>query len=193
VADNDDLVGAEWLVVVDCQRAFGDRTSPWYTPGFEDMARNIARLLPIFTDRTVFTRFIPPADPVGSWKDYYSKWPFAQSSKAAPRWELVEPMVGSVTVDCPTFSKWGPALKTALGGDHRIVLCGVSTDCCVLGTAFAAIDDGATVRVVTDACTAEPALHQHALGLLARRAPQVVLVTTEEEVGRASTPQSTTA
>ncbi len=36
-----------------------------------------------------------------------------------------------------------------------MVLCGVSTDCCVLMTALAAVDDGVAVRVVADACAAK--------------------------------------
>ena len=35
---------------------------------------------------------------------------------------------------------------------ERLVLVGVSTDCCVLSTALAAADEGVSVRVVADAC-----------------------------------------
>ena len=66
------------------------------------------------------------------------------------------------------------------------MLCGVSTDCCVLATALAAIDAGAHVRVVADACAAEPALHRAALDLLARRSPQLRLSTVEAELAAAA-------
>ncbi len=64
-------------------------------------------------------------------------------------------------------------------------MCGVSTDCCVLATALAAVDGGAHVRVVADACAAKSAeIHEQALQIMAARAPQLALVTTAGECSR---------
>nr|WP_315970907.1 isochorismatase family protein [Streptomyces sp. PBH53] len=55
-------------------------------------------------------------------------------------------------LDTATFGKWTPELAARTGPDGRLVLAGVSTDCCVLSTALAAADAGAEVLVVADAC-----------------------------------------
>jgi len=39
------------------------------------------------------------------------------------------------------FSKWGPEPRRLTGLADAIVLCGVSTECCVLATALAAVDE----------------------------------------------------
>lgn len=75
-------------------------------------------------------------------------------------------------------------MKEALRGSRRLVLCGASTDCCVLGTAFAAIDEASKYGMVTDACAADPVLHEHDLAILARREPHVVLSVTDDEIQR---------
>jgi nicotinamidase-related amidase len=73
-----------------------------------------------------------------------------------------------------------------VGAEPDLVLCGLSTDCCVLATALAAIDAGARVRVVADACAAEPALHDAALAILRRRTPQLTLTTVADELSVAA-------
>jgi nicotinamidase-related amidase len=174
----------EWLVVVDAQRAFAEPTSPWRTPGFDAIANSIERLIRHFDGRVAFTRFVPPERPSGSWADYYDRWAFARAPGAQRLWELVEPWRGRPTVDLPTLSKWGPPLRAAVGGSDRIAICGVSTDCCVLATALGAADDGAHVRVVHDACAAQPELHRAALEILRARSPLVTLATVDELAAR---------
>ena len=86
-------------------------------------------------------------------------------------------------VDTHTFSKWRPEMRARCAGDAAVVLCGVSTDCCVLMTALAAVDDGAHIRVVDDACAAKTAEdHARALAIMATRAPQLRIVTVAEEL-----------
>ena len=165
----------DWLVVIDMQNAFAQPDSPWFTPSFEAAAGNIAALLPLYGERVRFTRFVPPARIAGSWEAYYAKWQFAVKPNDPAIWELVEPWRGQPSVDSHQFSKWGPALAWLADAGGSIVLCGVSTDCCVMATALAAVDDGAFVRVVADACGAKtPTIHQAALDLLAKRSPQLV-------------------
>jgi nicotinamidase-related amidase len=153
------LEAPDWLVVVDLQ------------------------LVPAFGERVVFTRFVPPRLVEGSWQAYYRRWAFAVREDAETLWDVVDPWRDAPSVASHTFSKWS-VVKDVLGGSRRVALCGVSTDCCILGTAFAAVDDGAEVSVVTDACTADPALHAHALAVLERRAPQLALTTVAEELRR---------
>ena len=73
-----------------------------------------------------------------------------------------------------------------LGGavSNSLVLAGVSTDCCVVSTALAAADAGATITVVTDACAGStPETHRAALDVRALYPPQITLATTDEVLG----------
>jgi nicotinamidase-related amidase len=172
-----------WLVAVDLQRAFADRGSPWFTPGVGSIAGIVADLVPQFGPRVIFTRFVPPREVEGSWRSYYEKWRFAAGTRDSDLWSVIEPWDRAVSVSSHTFSKWVPELQTLVGPHPTIVLCGVSTDCCILATAFAAVDGGAHVRVVADACTANtPELHEAALLTMRGRAPQLTVVTSKEEV-----------
>ncbi|MDO9379609.1 MAG: cysteine hydrolase [Nocardioidaceae bacterium] len=165
-----------WLVVVDMQEGF--RTGPWATPGFDALVPRVRALVDEHEDRVVFTRFVPPADPQGAWAAYYDAWPFALTAPAST-WDVVDGLdaAGRPTVDAPTFGKWGPALLEATGGSRDVVVCGVSTDCCVLSTVLAAVDDGASVGVVADACAGLDATsHRHALDVMALYAPAVRLL-----------------
>lgn len=169
-----------WLIVIDMQRIFGEPASPWHVPGFGQVHGKIDLLRHQFGNRVIFTRFVPPAAADGSWRAYYEKWPFAMAGTDDPHWQLTGPWQAEPTLDVSCFSKWNPELAGVVGDRAHLVLCGVTTDCCVLATCFAAIDHGATVTVVTDACAAIGELHQAALRVLADRDPQVRLTTSAQ-------------
>lgn len=173
---------ADWLVVVDWQPAFTHPDSAWYTSGIEAIADPIAALVPLFGDRVIFTRFLPPDELGGSWGSYYAKWPFAVASEAGWLWDVAAPFSGLPSVSSHRFSKWD-VLRPLLGAHPTVAMGGVTTDCCVLATALAAVDDGAHVRIVADGCAAKsPAIHDEALALLARRSPQLEIVTSDTEI-----------
>lgn len=68
----------------------------------------------------------------------------------------------------------GPTRRS--GG--RLVLAGVSTDCCVLSTALAAADAGIEVLVVADACAgADDDTHAKALQVLDLYRPLIRVTT----------------
>jgi nicotinamidase-related amidase len=166
-----------WLVVVDLQRVFGDPASGWYTPRFEEARAGIRRILPVFGDRVVHTRFVAPEHRAGAWLPYYEVWPFALVPDTDPLYELVdEPDPAHGVVTMTTFGKWGTQLEQATGGSREFVLTGVSTDCCVISTALPAADAGVHVRVATDACAgATDADHRRALDAMALYAPLIEL------------------
>ena len=169
-------------MAVDLQHAFVDPVSPWFTPTLRSTVDVIATLVPHYGSRVIFTRFVPPADISGSWRAYYDKWPFAVGTQDSELWSVIDPWKQATSVASHTFSKWVPDLHALVGAHPTIVLCGVSTDCCILATAFAAVDGGAHVRVVADACTAKtPAAHEAALAMMRARAPQLAIVTAQEE------------
>ncbi|WP_261783884.1 cysteine hydrolase family protein [Curtobacterium sp. TC1] len=171
-----------WLVVIDMQQVFTGE-SPWAAPRYDHAGVGIERLLPRFTGRTVFTRFVAPQRPRGAWVPYYREWPFALVPDADPLYALTEPFASAAgdrndpVVTEPTFGKWGTGLQAVVGDHPHLVLTGVSTDCCVLSTALAAADAGATVTVVADACAgASDADHERALDVMRLYAPLITVV-----------------
>ncbi|PZO57678.1 MAG: hydrolase [Leifsonia xyli] len=171
-----------WLVVIDMQQVFTGE-SPWAAPRYDHAGAGIERLLPRFTGRTVFTRFVAPQRPQGAWVPYYREWPFALVPGADPLYALTEPFASAAgdrndpVVTEPTFGKWGTGLQAVVGDHPHLVLTGVSTDCCVLSTALAAADAGATVTVVADACAgASDADHERALDVMRLYAPLITVV-----------------
>ncbi|MCL6668117.1 MULTISPECIES: cysteine hydrolase family protein [Streptomyces] len=176
------------LAVIDMQRVFAEPGSPWAAPRYAEAAAGVRRLLPAHRDRTVFTRFVAPARPEGAWRAYYDRWPFALQPPDAPLWELTEEFGGLATrvLDAPTFGKWNPSLAALAEPEGRLVLAGVSTDCCVLSTALAAADAGIDVRVAADACAgADDDAHARALHIMDLYRPLVTVTTVDELLAEA--------
>jgi nicotinamidase-related amidase len=172
------------LTVIDMQHVFADPDSPWATPRFAEAAEGVRRLLPAFGERVTFTRFLPPDRPTGAWRAYYDQWPFALQPPDAPLWQLTDDFATAArhVLDAPTFGKWTPELASLVGPESRLVLAGVSTDCCVLSTALAAADAGAEVLIAADACAgADDDSHTRALQIMDLYRP-LIRVTTVAEV-----------
>jgi nicotinamidase-related amidase len=172
------------LAVIDMQRFFAPG-QPWATPGFDGLIEPVGRLVGGFGDRVVFTRFTVPAQPQGSWVAYYRQWHQVTGPGTGHLADLVPPWAdrAAAAISKPTFSKWGPELAARLDDDGQLVLCGVSTDCCVLATALGAVDAGVSVRIAADACAGlDTAAHERALALLAGFAPQAVISSVDAEL-----------
>ena len=178
----------DWLLVIDMQPAFGSPNSPWFVPGYEGCAAKVAQLVDAFGDRVLFTRFVPPLDPRGSWRSFYAEHQFALDPQNRPLWELDPRWMGSPSVASHRFAKWHEAAPL-LPPNTELVMCGVATDCCVLGTAIEANDAGRTVRLVTDACAAvTDNLHDAAMTVLADRSGLLQLTDTNSEIALSSQP-----
>lgn len=175
------------LAVIDMQRVFAEPESPWAAPRFAEAAAGVRRLLPAYADRVAFTRFLAPAQPAGAWQDYYEQWPFALQPPDAQLWELADEFVeeAPLTVDATTFGKW-PCLAPHLGPGNRLILTGVSTDCCVLSTALAAADAGVEVLVAADACAgADDDSHAKALHVMDLYRPLIRVTSVAELLAEA--------
>ena len=182
--------GQATLAVIDMQRVFGDSGSLWFTPRFAEIVGPIQRLVDAYRPRVIFTRFVAPAVPAGAWRRYYEQWPFALQPPDARIYELVDEFAHepAPTVDATTFGKVGDELYEIVGGG-RLVLAGVSTDCCVLSTALAAADDGVLVQVVADACAGvNDESHAKTLDILRLYSPLVEVVSLDEAIRQAPGP-----
>ncbi|KUM68291.1 cysteine hydrolase family protein [Streptomyces griseorubiginosus] len=171
------------LAVIDMQRVFAEPDSPWAAPRYAEAAAGVLRLLPAFADRVTFTRFVAPAEPTGAWRAYYARWSFALQPPDAPLWRLTDDFADRAphVLDATTFGKWAPELAARVAPEGRLVLTGVSTDCCVLSTALAAADAGVETWVVSDACAGvDDDAHRKALDLMGMYGPLVRIVTVDE-------------
>ena len=151
--------GGDLLLVIDMQNAY-TADGPWTCP---NMARATEQIIALIESgrfsEVVFTRFDAPQDPVGTWKDYN----VINREVNEDEWmnEMV-PELASYLTQYSVFSKSTyssmtvPEIReaaeqcTARGGS--VVLTGVVSECCVLSTAFEAIDLGCPVIYITDAC-----------------------------------------
>jgi nicotinamidase-related amidase len=182
------MTGAPWLAVIDMQRVFAEPDSPWLAPRFAEIVGPVKQLVEAFGQRVTFTRFIAPDVPVGAWRRYYEQWPFALQPPDSRIYELVDdfapdPAAGGPALAATTFGKWGPELARSVGSG-RLVLAGVSTDCCVLSTALAAADAGVGVQVVADACAGiNDDSHDKALDILRLYGPLIEVVRLADVAG----------
>lgn len=172
-----------WLTIIDMQRVFAHPGSDWFTPRFDETIAPILELLPGFGDHVVYTRFVAPTVPVGSWRAYYDQWPAELVGPQHPMYQIVDdltPRPGTTVLDATTFGKWNPELAATIGtpgAPGEMVLTGVATDCCVLSTAVAAADAGVHVRVVAEACAGlTDESHHKALDILSGYAPMIEVV-----------------
>jgi nicotinamidase-related amidase len=182
---------AAWLAVIDMQRIFATPGSVWLTPRFAEVIGPVRTLVGAFGPRVAWTRFLAPAEPAGRWVDYYRRWPSALLPPSAPEWDIVDELAdlssaGGLHVDATTFGKWTPELAAAVGPAGRLVLAGVSTDCCVLSTALAAADAGVAVQVVRDACAGvDDESHERALATMALYGPLIEVISLADVTGGA--------
>ena len=167
------------LALIDLQKIFADPGSGWATPDFQRVVEPTRELIKQFTPDVVFTRFIAPEVPSGSWVRYYEQFPFALQPADAEDYQLVDEFKGAATLDKTTFGAWGPELAARAG--DRLVLAGVATDCCVISTALAAVDAGVQVQVVEEACAGSTdENHRKAIDIMRLYAPMIEIVSVEQ-------------
>ncbi len=173
-----------WLVVIDPQRIFADPASQWCAPGFPGIVGPVDRLASAFGERILVTRWVPGTGHPGSWADYFARWPFADRPDDDPYFDLVDAArrwVHRPTLDATTFGKWGEAMASVVGRHPHLVLAGVATDCCVISTALAAADAGATVEVAADACAgSDESNHAAACQVMDLYSPQIRVATVDQ-------------
>ncbi|OWJ63529.1 cysteine hydrolase [Inquilinus limosus] len=181
-------------IAIDLQRLFAEDTV-WSTPALMGVVPNVAALAK--AGPTLFPRFVTPEradDAPGTWRRYYTHWAAVTRPNLAPGMldlvadlaALAEP--GSV-IDKPTHSAFAAPefveRLAALKADTLIVA-GVETDVCVLGTILDGIDRGFRIVAVSDAMTSSSLPGHHAtLDLILPRFDQQVEIVTTEAALRA--------
>lgn len=173
------------LAVIDMQVGFQETGSEWQVPRYAEAETQVSRLAAAFDEQVVWTRFVRDPAEKGAWADYYDRWSTFRVDEDSRQWDLtIDPPPAHPVISLPTFSKWGPELGALVPVSAPLVLCGVSTDCCVLATALSAIDAGRSVIVVTDACAAvNDQAQEQTVQLLGLLSPMVSLTTTDQILG----------
>ena len=186
-------LGANWVhVCVDMQRMFAEAT-PWHAEWMPRVLPEVVRLAERAPERTIFTRFIPPATAEqmpGTWRRYYTRWGAMTLDRMDPGLVDLVPALRSMVppaqlLDKPVYSPWfGARMAEALRGRtvDTMVISGTETEVCVLATVLGAIDHGYRVIIATDAvCSSADSTHDAMLNIYhSRFGMQVEAVTVEE-------------
>jgi nicotinamidase-related amidase len=176
---------------VDMQNIFAEDT-PWHTPWMTRVLPRVAALVERHPERTIFTRFIPPAEPEemhGTWRRYFERWRELTTNHINPRLlDLVDPL-GRFAPPALVLDKryYSPFHGTSLAQMLRerqcnaLVVSGAETDMCVLAAVLDAVDLGVRVVLPTDAlCSSSDETHDALLKLYRSRfAEQIETADTE--------------
>lgn len=137
------------LLVVDIQNVYLPGY-PWACPSINKKIDKIKILLD-FGIPAVFTRFVPPKS-VGTWENYNKKYSDINSNKYLG--EIVSELKLYTNkyplYDKSSYSSWTDEVKREAQGYHRIILCGVVAECCILSTLLSIIDSGKEIVYLTD-------------------------------------------
>ena len=179
------LTDRTFHLCVDMQNVFAEET-PWHTPWMKRVLPLVTAIAERHPERTIFTRFIPPAEPEdmpGAWRRYYHRWRELTASRADPRLvELVEPL-GRLAPPAMVLDKkfYSPFHGTRLAqflteqGADALVISGAETDMCVLAAVLDAVDLGLRVVLPIDAlCSSSDAKHDALLTLYRDRFGQQI-------------------
>lgn len=178
---------------IDMQTVFMERTD-WHVPWMERVVPSVLRLARAHPDRTIFTRFIPPARPEeasGAWRRYYERWRHMTRDQLDPALaELVPPLRALVppgeVIDKQHYSPFTePAMHRRLRerGIDSVVISGAETDVCVLAAVLGAVDLGYRVVVASDAlCSVSDEAHDALIMLYRQRFGQQIEVASVEAI-----------
>ena len=142
------------LLVIDMQNVYG-QGGAWSCHQAGEAAENIKKLIREGGDsfNVIFTRFLSDEEAEGAWKDYnrenadINKDVFANRMMEAFGEELKHYPLYTKSV----YSSLAiPEVKRAVKVADRVLLAGVVAECCVLSTAFAAIDEGSRIVYLRD-------------------------------------------
>lgn len=151
------------LIVIDMQNVYLEG-QPWGCTATSEIVRKIKNLIDNHvSDNVIFTRYMPPENPVGTWKQYNieneeinkNAW----MSEMMDAWKPYLEQYRIFTKD--KYSSYTNAeVKTLAANARRVVLCGVVAECCVLFTLLGGIDAGNKMIYLKDACSGVSREHE---------------------------------
>ena len=165
----------QWLVIIDMQEIFAQEGSQWHCPEYRQAEAVLEPIAANFPGRVIWTKFVRDDKEEGSWRGYYERWDQCREAPESHAWDLTLPTrPDDLILTRPTFSKWDAELLNMTSCEDDIVVGGVATDCCVLGTVLGAVDAGRHVTVIRDGCAgASRKVHEEALSLMDMLSPMV--------------------
>lgn len=178
---------------IDVQVMFAEETE-WHAPWLKRVLPAIEALVEREPARTVFTRFVPPANPeaaVGAWRDYYRRWESMTLDRLGPAPVALVPSLARYVPPARIFDKvvyspwWNGELHAALRADNvdTLIVTGGETDVCVLTTVLGAIDLGYRIILPTDALFGSAdETHDAVLALYSSRFGQQLATCSTEEL-----------
>jgi nicotinamidase-related amidase len=166
------------VLLIDFQEIFKPH-GLWPVPKFNAALENALKICEKFKN-VITTRYIPPKHIFGEWKQYFKQFPKIPLNDNDPCYDLAENVPDDFVISVPKFGKWQSISKSLRKLPEKVIVCGVSTDCCVLSTVLPAVDSGVKVYVVSDACAAGNN-HDNKRGLDAMKGyyPNIEIVSTE--------------
>lgn len=141
------------LLVIDMQNVYLPEEE-WACPKAKEAVKNIKNLLDReVIEKVVFTKFVKPEQPVGTWKDYNKEYAainenlylnemMKEMQPYLKQWPMYEKSIYS-SMRIPEI------LEAARNAEH-VLITGVVAECCVLATMIDAIDEGHKVIYLTD-------------------------------------------
>ena len=165
---------------IDMQTVFAERTD-WHLPWLQRVLPAVLRLARAHSERTIFTRFVPPERPEempGTWRRYYRRWRQMTLERLDPAMVELVPELAALVPPATVIDKrvYSPFVERALRehlrarGIDTLIVTGAETDVCVLATVLGAVDHGYRVVLATDAlCSASDRTHDALLGLYRER------------------------
>lgn len=148
-------------ICVDMQSLFAEETD-WHAPWLKRVLPAVEALVERSAERTIFTRFLPPATPQhapGAWRQYYERWVGMTREQLPGELLNLVPSLARFVPPARVFDKaiYSPWLAGDLHGSLQsagistLVVSGGETDICVLATVLGAIDLGYRVILPVDA------------------------------------------
>jgi len=182
------------LVVVDMQQGFVHPNSEYIVPRVVDLVRRWSEA----GGALIFTRFLNWAN---SPYERYFNWSALMDSPQTDLVPELEPYATNATVvDKPFYTLFNDegARVVSAGGWTDLVICGLTTESCVLKTAVDTFERHLTPWVVTDACATHAGEKANEAGLLVIRRfigpgqlvtlSDITLTPGEVEISRDETP-----
>lgn len=196
-AHRQETTDTDLLLVVDMQNVY-TKGQAWACRNMENTVSSILRLLqsPVCPN-VIFTRYLAPVEPKGTWKTYNE---INAAVNADPHANAMMPEFEPFLRRYPLYTKSVyssfavPEVKNAAQKAGRVLLSGVVAECCILSTLLAGIDEGCKMIYLKDAVSGiTAASEQETQNIISCFAPLHAQIMTVDEYIAAAPGQSPAA